>query len=199
MSGILRTTHTNTEKYGNSAVEEPHYELPSAEALKEAGECLIMDEYGKKKPFKAIYEGKGGQHLIIFIRHFFCSSCEDYVRTLSEELPPAVLHSTTPATHLTIIGCGNFGPVAEYRVRTMNRKKLSSAICYWRMRFQHTDAGRITRRRHSLSHLLRSRPQALHRTWHDEQPGYRREEARVRQEGHAQFGRRRREEHGLEW
>ena len=46
--------------------------LAYVQTLKEAGELLITDEYGKSIPFKQLYEGKGGQQLIVFIRHFFC-------------------------------------------------------------------------------------------------------------------------------
>ena len=53
----------------------PGYELPDAQTLKEAGECKIKDEYGREIPFKQLYEGKEGQRLIIFIRHFFCGVC----------------------------------------------------------------------------------------------------------------------------
>ena len=56
--------------------QEPQYELPDAKTLEEAGELLIKDEYGKEVPFKSLYEGKGGQQLIVFTRHFFCGvSC----------------------------------------------------------------------------------------------------------------------------
>lgn len=110
----------SSEKHGKSKIPEEHYELPSAEALKEAGELKIQDEYGREIPFKQLYEGKSGQRLIIFIRHFFCSSCEDYIRALSKELPPAFLHASTPPTNLTIIGCGEISPIPNYRTRTMN-------------------------------------------------------------------------------
>ena len=65
-------TKVSSEKHGKAKTPEEHYELPSQETLHEAGELMIKDEYGKEVPFKSLYEGKGGQRLIIFIRHFFC-------------------------------------------------------------------------------------------------------------------------------
>ena len=63
----------SSKKHGRSKNEEPHYELPDAEAFKEAGEVHIFDEGGRQIPFKSLYENKHGtQQLIIFIRHFFC-------------------------------------------------------------------------------------------------------------------------------
>ena len=66
------TPIVSSEKHGKSKIPEEHYELPSEQTLSEAGELMIKDEYGKEVPFKSLYEGKDGQRLIIFIRHFFC-------------------------------------------------------------------------------------------------------------------------------
>ncbi|KAF2483805.1 hypothetical protein BDY17DRAFT_115664 [Neohortaea acidophila] len=110
----------HSSKHGKSKVPEEHYELPSAQTLQEAGELEVADEYGRKVQFKKLYDSKGGQQLIVFIRHFFCGNCEDYIRTLSKELPPSVLHTSSPPTHLTIIGCGEISPIPNYRTRTMS-------------------------------------------------------------------------------
>ena len=78
---VSAASHFPTKEYGNvvkserhgiARKPEEHYELPSAETLKEAGELMLKDEYGKEVQFKTLYEGKSGQRLIIFIRHFFC-------------------------------------------------------------------------------------------------------------------------------
>ena len=63
----------SSKKHGMSKNEEPHYELPDAQTLKEAGELWIYDESGAHIQFKQLYENKKGtQQLIVFIRHFFC-------------------------------------------------------------------------------------------------------------------------------
>ena len=62
----------NKSEYGKGK-DQPHYELPNAKTLEEAGELKIKDEYGKEIQFKNLYANKQGQqNLIIFIRHFFC-------------------------------------------------------------------------------------------------------------------------------
>ena len=62
-------------QYGKGK-DQPHYELPNAQTLEEAGELKIKDEYGKEIQFKNLYANKQGQqNLIIFIRHFFCGVC----------------------------------------------------------------------------------------------------------------------------
>ena len=128
-------------KRGKSKNDEPHYEIPDAQTLQEAGDLMIKDEWGKEIPFKTLYDNKPGtQQLIIFIRHFFSSvsyvlywllgatfaltvdgqDCEAYIRTLSKELPPAFLNASTPPTKLFIIGCGEMGAIPDYRTRTMH-------------------------------------------------------------------------------
>ena len=63
----------SSKKHGRSKNEEPHYELPDAQTLKQAGELWIYDESGAHIQFKQLYENKKGmQQLIVFIRHFFC-------------------------------------------------------------------------------------------------------------------------------
>lgn len=55
------------------------------------------------------------QHLIIFIRHFFCGNCQEYLRRLVCEpcLSPANLAERN--TRVTIIGCGKYSLIASYR------------------------------------------------------------------------------------
>lgn len=56
-----------------SATKTPEsYNLPSAKALKAAGEVQIQDEDGQKFAFKELYQTEGERTLIIFVRHFFC-------------------------------------------------------------------------------------------------------------------------------
>ena len=122
---------------------EPHYDLPDKKTVDEAGEMMIQDESGKEFPFKELYQNKKGQQLIVFIRHFFCGvrpppyslnspnstthltipakqNCEQYVQALAKDLPPQTLHSTTPPTTMTIIGCGQPAPIPSYRDRTLH-------------------------------------------------------------------------------
>lgn len=58
-----------------SATKTPEsYILPSAKALKTAGEVQIQDEHGNSLPFKSLYEGSkpGERQLVVWVRHFFC-------------------------------------------------------------------------------------------------------------------------------
>ena len=69
-ANALHTTRTKNN--------EPHYGLPDAKTLEEAGNIMIQDEAGKQFPFKELYQNKKGQQLIVFIRHFFCGVCNTF-------------------------------------------------------------------------------------------------------------------------
>ncbi|KAK5124656.1 hypothetical protein LTR85_001369 [Meristemomyces frigidus] len=92
-----------------------NYALPDEKTVAEAGELAVLDEHGTKVPFKQLYDGSG-RHLIVFIRHFFCGHCEDYVRTLSTQLTPDKLAAAK--ADLTIIGCGQPHVIDDYQKRT---------------------------------------------------------------------------------
>ncbi|KXT02722.1 hypothetical protein AC578_5430 [Pseudocercospora eumusae] len=101
-----------------SANEMSHRELPSPQALAQAGDLKIKDQDGNEIPFKQLYTGKADneRQLIIFIRHFFCGSCEQYVMALSKDLPPAALEASN--TSMTLIGCGEPKCIPGYIERT---------------------------------------------------------------------------------
>ncbi|CAK4032469.1 Hypothetical predicted protein [Lecanosticta acicola] len=105
---------------GTEKSEESHRQLPDPKTLAEAGELPIKDENGNEVAFKTLYADKPAheRQLIIFIRHFFCGSCEEYVRALAGQLPPATLSQTSPPTTLTLIGCGDPVCIADYKTRT---------------------------------------------------------------------------------
>ncbi|KAK1009652.1 hypothetical protein LTR91_002792 [Friedmanniomyces endolithicus] len=95
------------------------YTLPSPDTLRQPGEQSILDERGNKILFKSLYAPTEGvtRHLIIFIRHFSCGSCESYVRTLAAHNQL----NATPNLHTILIGCGQPSVVPSYRDRTRAR------------------------------------------------------------------------------
>jgi len=95
-------------------------ELPSKEIIEEAAEIPILDSDGKERPFKSLYTSSNAHEkrrvLIIFVRHFFCGNCQEYLRVLSLSLPPP---STSSArTSLAIIGCGGPSLINMYKEAT---------------------------------------------------------------------------------
>ncbi|KAK4634511.1 Peroxiredoxin-like 2C [Fulvia fulva] len=91
---------------------------PEPKLLEEAGEFKIKDENGKDIPLQSLYTDKdpNERQLVIFIRHFLCGSCEEYVRALGKDLPPSTLSSARVT--LTLIGCGDPKCIPDYKKRT---------------------------------------------------------------------------------
>ncbi|KAK0892292.1 hypothetical protein LTR91_024129 [Friedmanniomyces endolithicus] len=104
---------------GGESGNSNDYSLPSPDTLSQAGELHVLDEHGDKVTFKSLYAPTDGvkRHLIIFIRHFSCGSCESYVRTLASHKQL----NATPDLHTILIGCGQPSVVPSYRDRTHTR------------------------------------------------------------------------------
>ncbi|KAK4556942.1 hypothetical protein LTR86_005923 [Recurvomyces mirabilis] len=105
------------------ATKETAHQLPDQATLTQIAPLQVIDENGTKLPFSTLYTTSPSssptstpqKHLLIFIRHFFCGSCEEYVRALQR-------HSSTLSQsnniHLTIIGSGQPDQIPAYRHRT---------------------------------------------------------------------------------
>lgn len=66
----------------------------------------VCDEAGRSIPLSDLYENCV---LLIFIRHFMCGSCKDYVSYISAH------QFSVP---VKIIGCGDYSLIQEYRKET---------------------------------------------------------------------------------
>ncbi|KAK5170461.1 uncharacterized protein LTR77_005049 [Saxophila tyrrhenica] len=133
----------NGEAPMNGEQQEAHYQLPDAKALEEAGNLLVRDENGNETPFKSLYENQPGRRLCVFVRHFYCGHCEEYVRYLAKHLPPEKLASASPPITLTIIGCGDPQCIPDYRTRTMSSLSKPYPIYTDRDRAIYTKLGMI--------------------------------------------------------
>ena len=97
-----------------SVAEGPEYRLPTKEVLKKAASHTLFDPDGKKVPFRSLYEGNDKptkRALILFIRHFFCGNCQEYMRFLIKEIPPSSLPGDVD---IKIIGCGSHTLIKSY-------------------------------------------------------------------------------------
>ncbi|KAF4123378.1 hypothetical protein GMORB2_6079 [Geosmithia morbida] len=87
--------------------------VPSAEKLQEIQEHSVLDHRGGSHTLRSIWNGEKATSrvLIIFIRHFYCGLCQDYVQTLSESITPESLPADAS---VVIIGCGDPGLIDGY-------------------------------------------------------------------------------------
>ncbi|KAH0593113.1 hypothetical protein MHUMG1_09115 [Metarhizium humberi] len=83
--------------------------LPSAETIKSIEDYIVLDRDGKSKTFKSLYSGNNVARrvLVVFIRHFFCGNCQEYLRTLSESITPEALLQLPVSTFIVVVGCGD--------------------------------------------------------------------------------------------
>ncbi|KAF1918282.1 AhpC/TSA antioxidant enzyme-domain-containing protein [Ampelomyces quisqualis] len=83
-------------------------DVPTAQDLDDVGDLLVLDAQGQSRPFKELYNAPhiAPRQLIIFIRHFFCGNCQEFLRTLSSSMTPAALLALPTPTFITVIGCG---------------------------------------------------------------------------------------------
>lgn len=95
-------------------------ELPSPEKIRQLDDYIVLDKDGKSHTFKTLYSGTNVARrvLIIFVRHFFCGNCQEYLRTLSEIITPDSLLRLPLSTFILIIGCGEPSLIEFYKETT---------------------------------------------------------------------------------
>lgn len=82
--------------------------LSTAKDLSQVEDILVLDAQGWSRPFRKLYQAPhiAPRQLIIFIRHFFCGNCQEYLRTISSSIKPEDLLALPTPTSITVIGCG---------------------------------------------------------------------------------------------
>ncbi|XP_069744527.1 peroxiredoxin-like 2C [Narcine bancroftii] len=71
--------------------------------IKAAADCFVVDRYGRKISFPALYEEK--KAILVFVRHFLCYTCREYVEDLAK-IPQKYLKDA--GVRLIVIGqCGH--------------------------------------------------------------------------------------------
>ncbi|KAJ5082433.1 hypothetical protein N7532_011476 [Penicillium argentinense] len=103
----------NNERTGNDA-------LPSPEACQKVENYQVLDREGNAHPFKSLYQGPDTAQrvLIIFVRHFFCGSCQEFLISLSQAIKPDDLARLPTSTSIVVIGCGDPGLIEFYATHT---------------------------------------------------------------------------------
>ncbi|CCF37530.1 hypothetical protein CH063_01716 [Colletotrichum higginsianum] len=95
-------------------------DLPTPQILKKIEKYVVLDRHGKSHTFKSLYSGPNAARrvLIIFIRHFFCGNCQEFLRSLSESVTPDALLGLPMSTFIAVVGCGNPGLIDMYLQET---------------------------------------------------------------------------------
>ncbi|KAJ9156293.1 Thioredoxin-like protein AAED1 [Pleurostoma richardsiae] len=95
-------------------------ELPSVETLRRIKDYVVLDKHGKTHTFKSLYSGRNVARrvLIIFVRHFYCGNCQEYLRTLSASISPEALLALPISTFIAVVGCGDPALIDMYAAAT---------------------------------------------------------------------------------
>ncbi|KAF2251088.1 hypothetical protein BU26DRAFT_423657 [Trematosphaeria pertusa] len=99
---------------------EVNNDLPTEKDLKRVDDLLVLDAQGQSRPFRDLYKGEGvaPRQMIIFVRHFFCGNCQEYLRELSASITPESLLALPEPTFITVIGCGRPDLIEMYSQTT---------------------------------------------------------------------------------
>ncbi|KAI1851046.1 hypothetical protein JX266_003711 [Neoarthrinium moseri] len=116
--GLSKDEATTLEDFQGDV--QTNNNLPSEETLRKLEKYTVLDESGKSHTFKSLYTGPNVARrvLIIFVRHFFCGNCQEYLRTLSAAITPEALLSLPVPTSIAVIGCGNHKLIKSYLEET---------------------------------------------------------------------------------
>ena len=85
--------------------------LPNASQLARAAEMVVLLENGVPVPFGALWKEK--RAAVVFIRHFWCASCREYLSGIVRAADPIALERA--GAQLLIVGCGDFNLIKSYR------------------------------------------------------------------------------------
>ncbi|MCJ1391919.1 hypothetical protein MMC18_004786 [Xylographa bjoerkii] len=81
---------------------------PTQAELSKVAELPLLTAQNESIPFKGLYTGEreGRRVMVIFLRHFFCGNCQEYLRTLCSSITPESLLVLPTPTEVVVIGCG---------------------------------------------------------------------------------------------
>ncbi|KAI0030974.1 AhpC/TSA antioxidant enzyme-domain-containing protein [Vararia minispora EC-137] len=81
--------------------------------LGEIAKFEVFDTTGEKVKFGSLFEDQ--KTVVIFIRHFFCGSCMQYVSALAKVRPEAL---NDVGVKIVLIGCGKWNLIQNYKAET---------------------------------------------------------------------------------
>ncbi|VDB89113.1 unnamed protein product [Peniophora sp. CBMAI 1063] len=84
------------------------------QTLEKAAQLEVYNEKGEKVKFGSIFKDK--KTVVVFIRHFFCGICKQYVSQISSTVRGEALQAAN--TDIVLVGCGEWELIKEYKEDT---------------------------------------------------------------------------------
>jgi len=102
--------------------KSPHA-IPDEKTISEFYDLPVLSQDGKSTQSGELVAPKDGVAtvIVIFIRHFFCASDQEYIQSLSPHIDPTVLSTLPPPAgpaRLVIVGCGHPSRILPYAAET---------------------------------------------------------------------------------
>ncbi|KAI0067244.1 hypothetical protein BV25DRAFT_1795054, partial [Artomyces pyxidatus] len=85
--------------------------LPDATQLARAARMHVVKENGVRVPFGDLW--KTQRTVVVFIRHFWCPWCQDYLSSIMRDVSQAALQRS--GVNVVVIGCGSYALIKSYR------------------------------------------------------------------------------------
>ncbi|XP_032873604.1 peroxiredoxin-like 2C isoform X1 [Amblyraja radiata] len=89
------------------------HDLPPIANIKAAKDCFVVNCYGRKIPFPALYEKT--KTILVFLRHFLCYTCREYVEDLAK-IPEKSLKDAD--VRLIVIGQSSHDHIQDFCTQT---------------------------------------------------------------------------------
>ncbi|EPS35879.1 hypothetical protein H072_10653 [Dactylellina haptotyla CBS 200.50] len=88
--------------------------LPSQSEWESAQQLYVQDSDGIPHKFGSLIhpDSETDTVVVLFVRHFYCGLCQNYIESLSPSITPETLMAHK--TRLIIIGCGGHGMIKQY-------------------------------------------------------------------------------------
>ncbi|PYI31135.1 hypothetical protein BP00DRAFT_344378 [Aspergillus indologenus CBS 114.80] len=114
------STPTPTPTRDNDTAKLAGDEPPSAEIQAKVASYTVLDREGQPHQYSTLYSGPDAapRTLVVFIRHFFCGSCKEYIEVLSKAITPEFLSQLSTPTSVVVVGCGGPGLIDIYAKET---------------------------------------------------------------------------------
>ncbi|KAH8929974.1 hypothetical protein BT69DRAFT_1345503 [Atractiella rhizophila] len=112
--GVVGYRVYTARKKAHQAFLDVTDDLPTSQQLEEASKLIISDENGVKISLYSLFEQQ--RTLVIWIRNFYCGSCQAFVEAVSEAVKPNDLKLA--GVKIVFIGCGDFQLIKPYREHT---------------------------------------------------------------------------------
>ncbi|KAF5313256.1 hypothetical protein D9619_002366 [Psilocybe cf. subviscida] len=91
----------------------PPHSTPDEQTISTAAELELLDKHGNNVKFAEIFQSQ--KAIVVFVRHFFCGSCQSYVQALASVPQEALAASDA---RIIVIGCGEAQPIEMYAKMT---------------------------------------------------------------------------------